>query len=129
MLKTNSKKFKERIKNYLFNKLFDDSGYELMEFKKENYKNEKEKALLILEVFCKEMETNGLTFERFKEWAAGLPSVIDTADYYYCFSAITILGDFLEETEEERNKYNEMHAENLLTLAIYRELESVLKNC
>lgn len=56
MIKTNSKKFKEKIKNYLFNDLFDDFDHGMREFKKESYKNEKEKAILIHEVFCKEMQ-------------------------------------------------------------------------
>lgn len=127
MIKTNSKKFREKIKSYLFEFLFDDSGYELMKFKKEKYKNDKEKALLILEIFCKEMRQNELTLKIFKNWAAGLPTIIDTADYYCHNSAIGILGNFLEETEEERNRYNEIQAEELLTHAIYRELESELK--
>lgn len=126
MIKTNSKKFREKVKSYLFGNLFDDSGYELMEFKKENYKNDKEKALLILEVFCKEMRQNELTFEVFESWAAGLPAIVDTADYYCHNSAIGILDNFLEETEE-RNRYDEIQAEKLLTYVIYRELESELK--
>lgn len=33
------------------------------------------------------------------------------------------LGDILEETEEERAKYTEMQAEEMLTRLIYREME------
>lgn len=61
-------------------------------------------------------------YDLFKEWAQGL-SCCGLFDYYYHPEAREILGDILEETEEERNKYTEEQAEELLTNLIYRELK------
>jgi hypothetical protein len=55
-----------------------------------------------------------------------LPSVINTL-YYYNRSAITDLGDILEETEDERNRYTESQAEKLLTKLIYRTIQEAIK--
>jgi hypothetical protein len=59
--------------------------------------------------------------ERFADWAAGLPSILDTC-YYYNRSAVDDLGAILEETAEEKARYSEAQAETLLTSLIYREL-------
>lgn len=58
----------------------------------------------------------------FREWAAGLPSVLDTC-YYYNRSAVDDLGNILEETPAEMERYTESEAETLLTNLIYRELK------
>ena len=59
--------------------------------------------------------------ERFTDWAQGLPSILDTC-YYYNRSAVDDLGAILEETAEEKARYSEQNAEQLLTALIYREL-------
>lgn len=59
--------------------------------------------------------------ERFEEWAAGLPSILDTC-YYYNRSAVDDLGAILEETDSEKARYTEQQAETRLTYLIYREL-------
>lgn len=59
--------------------------------------------------------------ERFEEWAAGLPSILDTC-YYYNRSAVDDLGAILEETDSEKARYSEQQAETRLTYLIYREL-------
>lgn len=128
-MRTNSKKAKEKIKKYLFNELFDDEGYDHMEFKKEKYLNEKEKALLILEIFYKEMQytkKEDFNFRNFENYLRGLPTIIQSADYYYHNSAVDILGDILEETPETKNKYNELQAEKLLSYLIFKEIEKCL---
>ena len=63
---------------------------------------------------------------RTNSWCQGLPSVIDTC-YYYNRSAVEDLGDILEETEEERNRYTEQDAERLLSCLIYREIRKELR--
>lgn len=58
----------------------------------------------------------------FADWCAGLPSVLDTL-YFYNRSAVDDLGAILEETEQEKTRYTEQQAEQLLTSLIYRELQ------
>ena len=120
MLKTNSKKAKENIKNYISGN-FDGTNYGI-----ETPETFKGIATIILNTFkseycfpnnLKRMSQQNL----FIEWCAGLPSILDTC-YFYNRSAVTDLGDILEETEEERNKYTEEEAERMLTTLIYREL-------
>lgn len=59
--------------------------------------------------------------EMFEDWAAGLPSVLDTC-YYYNREAVEDLGNILDETEEEKARFTEDQAEKLLTSLIYRQL-------
>lgn len=61
--------------------------------------------------------------ELFVDWCQGLPSALDTC-YYYNRSAVDDLAVILEETEEEKAKYTESQAEEMLTHLIYRELFS-----
>lgn len=61
----------------------------------------------------------------FAEWAAGLPSVLDTC-YFYNRSAVDDLAEILEESDSEKAKYSdEQKAEKLLTnlisLHIFKE--------
>lgn len=57
----------------------------------------------------------------FLEWSRGLPLPI--FDYYnFGGDAKKILGDILEETEEERGRFSESDAENMLTRIIYNRL-------
>ena len=60
--------------------------------------------------------------DRFAEYAAGLPGILDTC-YYYNRSARADLCGILEETPEESEKYSEAAAEKLLSYLIYREIE------
>lgn len=57
----------------------------------------------------------------FKEWAKGL-AMGGLFCYYYNRSAVDDLGDILEETEEERQRYSESEAEEMLTRLIWREV-------
>lgn len=60
-------------------------------------------------------------FEMFKDWAQGLPSAFDTL-YYYNVSAVNLLGAWLEESDNEKEKYSESKAEEMITRLLYREL-------
>ena len=65
--------------------------------------------------------------QAFHEWCGGLPSAFNTDDWYLgCDSAINFLGDILEETEYERNQYDEMDALKMIDALIYNEL---IKGC
>lgn len=65
--------------------------------------------------------------DAFADWGAGLPGILDTC-YYYNRSAIDDLAEILEETEEEKSRYDEQDAERLLSNLIFRELNKVAGN-
>lgn len=123
MLRTNTKKARENIRAYIINN-FDPSNY--TDQAPESWPKI---AAFILETFRAEkyysleyMRAAGISEQRaFTEWAAGLPSVLDTC-YFYNRSAVDDLGAILEESESEKARYSESDAEKLLTRLIYREL-------
>jgi hypothetical protein len=128
MLKTNSKKARENIKNYI-----------IENFGAENYTDTPptewhEIAIFIYECFrsekwcCKEDYAyyRGNEWKAFLDWCSGLPSVLDTC-YFYNRSAVEDLGNILEETETERKQYEESTAENLLTMLIYNEIKKEIE--
>lgn len=120
MLKTNSKQARQNVQAYI-----------MQGFTGENYSIEtpetfKDTAAVIMKIFNSEKPAEGAYSrmneqERFTDWAQGLPSILDTC-YYYNRSAVDDLGAILEETAEEKARYNEQNAEQLLTALIYREL-------
>lgn len=124
MLRTNSKKAAENIRAYIVDK-----------FSPEDYTNNPpqewpEIAAFILATFRDEKYWcpqdihyyHGNEQAAFADWCAGLPSVLDTC-YFYNRSAVDDLGVILEETEQEKARYTEQQAEQLLTSLIYRELK------
>jgi hypothetical protein len=128
MLKTNSKKARENIQQYIIN-----------HFTPENYTDEKIEgfeniATFIIDTFRSEKYSTKEDFRYYKnceldafaDWCAGLPSVLDTC-YYYNRSAVDDLGTVLEETEEEKSRFSEDKAEWGLTYLIYCELTRGLK--
>ena len=123
MLKTNSKKARENIRNYIIAN-YDGAGYDLPET--DDFKTI---AKTIYRTFTEEKyygaenaQRRGMSkIDLFREWAAGLPSILDTC-YYYNRSAVDDLAAILEETDTEKSKYNEQRAEYLLTNLIYREI-------
>ena len=60
-------------------------------------------------------------YELFEEWAQGL-ALGQLFCYYYNRSAVDDLAEILDETEEEKARYTERDAENMLTRLIYREV-------
>lgn len=124
MLRTNTKKAVDNIRAYIVNG-FDGTNYGI-----ETPETFEEVARIIYNTFADEylFEYNRRRNEQevFVEWCAGLPSIIDTC-YYYNRSAVVDLGDILEETEEERNRYTEAQAEETLSRLIYREVRKVAK--
>lgn len=118
MLKTNSKKARENIRSYITSNFTPGNyGRDAAEFETFG-----DVAAFILETFRSEKRyERGPECAVFADWCSGLPSALDTC-YYYNRSAVKDLGDILEETETERNCYNETEAEKLLTSLIYREL-------
>lgn len=124
MLRTNSKKAAENIRAYIVER-FTPEGYT------DNPPQEwPEIAAFILNAFRSEKYWcpqdvryyHGSEQAAFADWCAGLPSVLDTL-YFYNRSAVDDLGAILEETEQEKARYTEQQAEQLLTSLIYRELQ------
>lgn len=123
MLKTNSKKAKENLQQYIINH-FDGTGYtdtppeqwhDIATFIINTFRSEKYNCTADYRYY----KNNELI--AFVDWASGLPSVLDTC-YFYNRSAVDDLGDILEETQEERDKYTETDAEQCFTRLIYRTL-------
>ena len=127
MLKTTTTKARQNIRNYILAN-YDPSNYGLpveTEFSKV--------AKQILSCYWYEVGRHDIKrkvsfFDSFANWAAGLPSILDTC-YYYNRSAVDDLGAILEETETEKAKYDERKAEYWLTWLIYRELTTVVSPC
>lgn len=135
MLKTNSKKAKENIWNYIngFVEIINDEyiAYD----SKLNYLqngNKKEIAKTIYHYYEIEKKNNDNLYKArritdaalFEEWASGL-TMCGLFDYYLYrddTNPITILGDILEETETERARFTEDQAAEMLTSLIYREV-------
>ena len=121
MLKTNSKKARENVRAYIManQNIEEYAGIEPIDFKTV--------ATAIYDDFyrvynCAYYKRTYTEQNYFAEWAAGLPSILDTC-YYYNRSAVDDLGDILEETEAERAKYSEEDAEKMLSYLIYREIK------
>lgn len=120
MLKTNSKKARKAIRDYIRSNAAD--------YLRDNYgidaNTDAEISRATLDIFwaekAGEVRRYRSTLELFESWAQGL--AMGQLFAYYVHPAAPILGDILEETEEERNRYSEQAAENLLTKLIYREL-------
>lgn len=124
MLRTNNKAVKEKIRKYIMDG-FEPESYGYEGFEKVNRENFSCVAHAIFECFYDEKikyDNRKLSkYELFEEWTSGLCSMINTS-YWYNTSAIELVGNWLEQTEEERNKYTESDAEILVTKLIYREL-------
>lgn len=124
MLFTRSKKAVENIRQYIIDH-YDPTDYpeapETGTFP--------EIARVILDTCQREKQYNHYpsTFAMFQDWCQGLPPIFDTC-YYYNRSAIKDLGDILEQTKEERERYTEDQAETVLTKLIFREIEKGAKN-
>ena len=122
MLRTNSKKARANVIEYIKQ----DAGY-----LEDNYEyiaeTDQEFLASVYGVFLSEksyeLQKNKHInqYNIFKEWAQGL-AMGGLFCYYYNRSAVDDLGDILEETEEERQRYSESEAEEMLTRLIWREV-------
>lgn len=120
MLKTNTKQARSNIRDYILN-IFDTDEFDHVDSSDFAAVKECIKSSFFSEMADDYRLKKGLIYDTFVYWSQGLPSVIDTADYYL-HSAVDIVGDLLEETEEEKARFSEIQAEELLTRLIYREL-------
>ena len=123
-LKTTNKEARAAVRQYILDH-FNPCGYEfsgpctfenVARFILDTFRSEKYWCLQDVRYY------HGSETAAFADWCAGLPSVLDTL-YFYNRSAVDDLGAILEETEQEKNRYTEQQAEQLLTSLIYRELQ------
>ena len=117
MLKSNSKKVIEKIHKYII----DGVNHEYFGIEADPDYKTACKMILTACMNEKNMTVINLDFVTFKDWMQGLPTAFNST-YYYNISAIDILGEWLEETDEEKIKYDENKAEEMITRLIYREL-------
>lgn len=125
MLKTNSKKATENLKKWLVEHFDIDAVCD--EDKTESEKFE-DIAKMIYKSFCRCVWSgkndyqwfNGSRIRAWSYWLGGLPSAINSADYYYTRRAVDVLGEILEETETEKARFSEADAETVMDTLLYR---------
>lgn len=124
MLKTNSKKARENIRNYIIDNFTAENytdtppteWHEIAKFIYETFRSEKYNCPQDYRYY------NGMEHYAFADWCQGLPSVLDTC-YFYNRSAVEDLGNILEQTPTERHRYKEDQAERQLTALIYNTIK------
>lgn len=127
MLKTNSRLVKERIRKLIVEEAclenydIDSSGmtWEQVACKIGHIAMEEKSG----DYYCRNMSPE----QRFEDWVRGLPSTFDLPFLYRQPRCIDVLGDILEETQEEREKFDETSAEVLLVHLIWREIDFALR--
>lgn len=60
--------------------------------------------------------------DMFVYWCSGLPSILETSDYYLHKCCIGVVAEWLEESIEIANEYTESEAEELISRLICREI-------
>ena len=134
MIRSNSRQAKENIRKYI-----KDWSLDTLEERNEWNRKEGGKvwsidkdeniAAMIWDIFQDEKPGSDEYYSRrrmygvevFKDWAQGL-AMGGLFCYYYNREAVDDLAEILQETEEEKAKYKESDAEELLTRLIYREI-------
>ena len=130
MLKTNSKEVNEKIKNLIIASY--ENCEEYYSFDNKEVKTEYNDICKdIMQAFENEMchdkryLANRISKQDlFYNWLQGLPTAFDIADDIFLGynSAKNLVGDLLEQTEVEKNKYTEEDSEKLIVWLLYREL-------
>lgn len=125
MLKSNTKKARKNIKQYIINYCYIEGldlekmteqeiaeaiAYRFRRAKLENYNCSIDEVL-------KHFYNNSV-YAAFKDWMQGLPCG-GLGCYYYNRSAKKDVMQILEETEEEANKFTEEEAEEKITSLLY----------
>lgn len=123
MLKTNSKKAIENIRNYIIEIYDYEAEYEGLE-EPNSFENIAKNIYKVSKV--EKYRNHGNEQELFINWLQGLPSIIDP-EYYYRVSAVDLLGEILEETENEKVRFTQSQAEEKLSYLIYREIRKAVK--
>ena len=135
MLRTNEKRVNEKVKDYIIDSFKDfqlenptyeyDHLHTLESVDSNNYTEVCNAINCIF--FCEMLENDNRwnagrlsRADAFVNWCQGLPAALNCD--YYLHSAVDLLGDWLEETDEEKKKFSECQAETRITQILYREL-------
>lgn len=119
MVKINSKKCRENVRNYIIQN-FDPTDYNIAQFPS----TFEETAKIIWDIFNKEMRCKNNYRNKyyiFISWCQGLPSILDTC-YYYSRSARNDMMSIQEVSEEDNYNHGERECEQLLTELIWEEI-------
>lgn len=138
MLKTNTKKARENLMDYVIEYMSDEEVFTEDENKilQSNAKREVKFyicAKAIVDAFNTEFnyeiknayKRKETEYDIFKQWTSGLP-LGGMFLYWYNRNATDDLAIILEETEEEKEKYTEEEATEKLTWLIYREINKAV---
>lgn len=120
MLRTNSRKVREKVRDYIAK---NTTGWEA------DPKTFEEAADIIAMEWRRyvypAMRRDGRSIqEHFADFAAGLPNSL--FDYYAYGDTVKTVGDMLEQTESERSRYTDSQACDLLTYLIFREIGNLI---
>ena len=123
-LRTNTKVVRNRIREYIRQHVFTED----FEGTAETFPVVARYVMDSFEYCCSGLRPVYNMQVYFEKWLPGLPSC-GLGDFYLRSyeNAIDILGDILEETEEERKRFTYEQSEHLLTSLIYRELLKGIK--
>ena len=116
MLRTNSKQARENLKAYIM------TGWNIEEDEQGRTWKETQRDIIDsfnYQAYSSEYERRQNRQEAFKNWLLGLPR--NLGDFCLCW-AVDDLGDILEESEEERNRFTEQQAEEKISELIYMEV-------
>ena len=108
MKRTNSKEVKAKVRKYIMDG-FDPEAYGYEQYYNVDKENFSCVAHAIYEcLYTEKIKYNNQKlskYEYFKDWMQGLCNMVDSS--YYCnVSAIDLLAEWLEETEEENESDN-----------------------
>lgn len=128
MRRTTTKEVKAIIKAFIMEN-YDGSGFDEGTPEAEAQTFEEKARVILADVKRvnghEVRRNNAYTWQMaFCDWCAGLPNLLDTS-IYYCGSAVDLLGEWLDETEEEKAKYTETQAETMIDSLLYREISKV----
>ena len=133
MIKSNSKEAKNNIKNYIVRIYNTDNDRDGLQEVTENPTIEDFEAIakniytcFIDEAYYNYNKMRYSEQEAFSGWCSGLCGTIHTSDYYLG-DAVEVLGNILEETEEEKAKYTQSQAEKMINYLIYREIKAICR--
>lgn len=131
MLRTNSKKAKQNIHEYIIANADFSERDEFSFLYYPIYENADRwsmwkqaiNAIVYDEIIKGDRRTNMTMKDFYREWLEGLPS-INLGDYHYICKAKDDIAAILEMTDEEKETISESKAEKMLTTLIIRELLS-----
>ena len=131
MLRTNNKEVRRKVRRYIIRGY--ESGMNEYDINNVDTTDIDQVSNSIMYYFKLEYLQNNVNYKKgrisrqdaFEDYCKGMPTLIDT--YYYLGGAKYLLGSWLDETEEEIDRYTEEQASHMITYLIYSELTKALK--